>query len=253
MATPTQLAIVRQPTNAILGENIPPIIINVEDVNGNIVTNSAASVTATLTTGNGATAVGTGCTLTFTSPGLPSVTSAAFSVLPIVPSIIYTTVSSGNWSNRSIWNPDPGAGNYPGLVPSNGDYAIIQNNVNIDVPVTLGNGSVGISTSPLYCLTFLGGNLAFINPVKLTLFGSARVPLGYNPVISGCGTIAFDGSTIVHNPTDGNNLTQGGGGYYWTILDVYTSNSSLYPVLTFRGTSATQPLIVETINGSNNA
>ena len=110
LRTPVQLLFAAQPAGGPVGTVLSPVVVQVEDTFGNVVTGSTASVTVTSSpAGVSATvnvvdgvatfsnlvfnAAGT-YTLTATSTGLPSATSSTFNIV-VLPSVVIETPAAG--------------------------------------------------------------------------------------------------------------------------------------------------------------
>jgi Chitobiase/beta-hexosaminidase C-terminal domain len=122
----SQLAFITQPSNSTVGYSMAPsIIVVAEDASGNPIDTSAVAVTLALNGNSGSTALkgtltattsaagalfsnlsitqpGSGYTLTASSPGFASATSATFTISPAASGAVYYVSNSGNDSNNGI-------------------------------------------------------------------------------------------------------------------------------------------------------
>jgi prepilin-type N-terminal cleavage/methylation domain-containing protein len=123
----TKLVIAQQPTNVVAGASITPgITVTVQDVAGNTVTSSAATVTMTVSTNPGTSTlsgtvsatvvngvatfsnlslnkVGTGYKLTAASTGLTSAVSGTFNVTVGAPAKLAFTTQPGGGAVNAVW------------------------------------------------------------------------------------------------------------------------------------------------------
>jgi hypothetical protein len=127
-----KLAFSQQPTTAVAGASISPApSVLVEDSNGNLVTNSTASVTLAIGTNPGSGTLsgtatvnavagvatftglsinktGTGYTLTAASTGLTGTTSSAFNITPgTATQLVFTTEPGGTATGGTAFSPQP--------------------------------------------------------------------------------------------------------------------------------------------------
>jgi len=156
-----KLAFSQQPSNTVAGASITPAItVQVEDSNGNLVTNSTASVTMAIGTNagggtlSGTTTVaasggiatfsglsinktGTGYTLAASSTGLTGATSSTFNITPSTATQLVFTTQPGGGTGGVAWSQQP----------------VVTVEDQFGNPVTTGTGStasitLAISTNP---------------------------------------------------------------------------------------------------------
>ncbi len=214
-STPVSLAFIQQPSNTATGYAIaPPVSVAIEDVNGNIVTNSTSPVTISIATNPpaGSTTPGTlsgtltaipsngiatflnpsidaianGYQLLATSPGLNPATSNAFNITPypitIAPASELVGVGSTLPGSFTLGQPAPAGGLTVNLASSSAAVSIAPSSVTLSGGQTVGSFTyTGISTGTS---TLSASATNYLTGTSVVTATNALISLGQLPVVA---------------------------------------------------------------------
>jgi hypothetical protein len=205
-APPVALAFTVQPTTALAGAIITPlVVVAVEDSVGNVVTSANNQITMGFALNPGQGPLGgtlirnaasglaiftdlsiaiaaSGYKLAASASGLATATSASFDVQVRPPGVVWTNLQGGNWSNPANWNPArvPGTADTASIVLA-GTYV-----VNLDVNAHVAFLAVGDT---------IGGVIMDVPVGRHILIDSAAVLLrAGSMVLAGSDTIGGPGN-----------------------------------------------------------
>lgn len=214
------LAFFVQPTSGLAGTIItPPVVVQIEDSLGNVVTTATNAVTISFAANPGQSILGgtptknaasglaqftdltvstaaSGYKLLASATGLTSVTSVSFDMLVRPPGVVWTNLQGGNWSNPLNWSPArvPGPSDTASIVLP-GAY-VVTLDVNAHVAfLAVGDtiGGIVLDMSPAVHL-FIDSSAVILRAGSVVLAGSDTI--GGPGNLTNQGSLAMTGSAI---------------------------------------------------------